>query len=99
MNDILFFPTIITAGDDLGQVEEIETYSNRVFCEKRPIAQAEFYQAGQAGIKPSCLLVVSVFDYSNQEKLTYNDKVYSVYRVYERQDEMVELYCEVRSGG
>lgn len=85
--------------DDLGQIEEIETYSNRVFCEKRPIAQAEFYQAGQAGIKPSCLLVVSVFGYLNQEKLMYNNKVYSVYRVYERQDEMVELYCEVRSGG
>ncbi|MEF7566414.1 phage head closure protein [Bacillus infantis] len=99
MNDILLFPSIVTVEDDLGQTEEIETYSNRVFCEKRPIAQTEFYQAGQAGIKPSRLLVVSVFDYSSQEKLMYNGKEYSVYRIYERPDDKVELYCEVRAGG
>jgi SPP1 family predicted phage head-tail adaptor len=99
MNDILFFPIVTTVEDDLGQRKEYENYSNRVFCEKRPIAQTEFYQAGQAGIKPSRLLVVSVFDYSNQEKLMYNGKEYSVYRIYERTDDKVELYCEVRAGG
>lgn len=98
MNDILFFPIISTVEDDLGQIEEIETYSDQIFCEKNPVAQTEFFQAGRAGIKPSCLLVVSVFDYSNQEKLMYNDKIYSIYRTYERTDEKVELYCEVRAG-
>ncbi|TCJ01579.1 phage head closure protein [Cytobacillus praedii] len=98
MNDILFFPIISTVEDDLGQIEEIETYSDQIFSEKKPIAQTEFFQAGQSGIKPSCLLVVSVFDYSNQEKLMYNDKIYSIYRTYERTDEKVELYCEVRAG-
>lgn len=99
MNDILFFPIVTTVEDDLGQREEKEIYSNRVFCEKRPVAQTEFYQAGQAGIKPSRLLLVSVFDYSSQEKLMYNGKEYSVYRTYERPDDKVELYCEVQAGG
>lgn len=98
MNDILFFPIVTTIEDELGQRREVETYTNQVFCEKRPIAQTEFFSAGQSGIKPSRLLVVSIFDYSNQEKLKYDGKVYSVYRIYERPDEKVELYCEVRSG-
>lgn len=98
VNDILLFPEITTVIDELNQREEIETYSNQVFCEKRPVAQAEFFSAGQAGIKPSCVMVVSIFDYSNQEKLKYHGRIYSVYRIYERPDEKVELYCEVRSG-
>lgn len=99
MNDILYFPVITTVEDELGQKEEIEEYTHCVFCEKKPIAQSEFYQAGQSGIKPSRCLVVSVFDYEEQGKLMYKDKVYSVYRTYERPDERIELYCEVRSGG
>lgn len=99
MNDILLFPVITTVEDELGQREEFENYTNQVFCEKKPIAQAEFFQAGQSGIKPSVCLIVSIFDYNNHGKLKFNSKVYSVYRTYERLDERVELYCEVKAGG
>lgn len=99
VNDILFFPIITTKEDDLGQVEENEEYSNQVFCEKKPIAQSEFFSAGQTGIKPSKCLVVSILDYEEQEKLMFGNKIYSIYRTYERKDERIELFCEVRVGG
>ncbi|MFJ7831797.1 phage head closure protein [Peribacillus sp. NPDC097284] len=95
----MFFPIITTVKDELDQVEEIEAFTKRVFCEKKPIAQSEFFSAGQSGIKAAQVLVVSIFDYVNEQKLKYKDKVYSIYRIYERSDEKIELYCEVKAGG
>lgn len=98
-NDILFFPTVTVLEDELGQKEEIEDYSRQIFCEKRSIPQNEFFQAGQSGIKASCILIVNSLDYQEDIKVQYRDKIYHIYRTYERPDERIELYCEVRSGG
>ena len=98
-NDIMFFPVVTTVRDELNQAEEIETFTKRVFCEKKPVAQSEFFSAGQSGIKAAQVLVVSIFDYVNEKKVKYKDKVYSIYRTYERSDEKIELYCEVKAGG
>lgn len=95
----MFFPIITTVKDELDQVEEIEVFTKVVFCEKKPIAQSEFFSAGQSGIKAAQVLVVSIFDYVNEQKLKYKDKVYSIYRIYERSDEKIELYCELKAGG
>lgn len=95
----MFFPIITTVRDELNQVEEIESFTKQVFCEKKPIAQSEFFAAGQSSIKAAQVLVVSIFDYDNEMKLKFKDKVYSIYRTYERLDEKVELYCEVKAGG
>ncbi|MFJ8529639.1 phage head closure protein [Bacillus sp. NPDC094106] len=99
MNDILFFPEITTVEDDLGQKEEIETFSKQVFCKKKSVPQTEFFQAGQSGIKPKCALIVYTLDYQEEQKVKYREKEYSIYRTYERNDEKIELYCEVKAGG
>ncbi|MBD5798407.1 phage head-tail adapter protein [Bacillus pseudomycoides] len=99
MNDILLFPVVTTIEDDLGQKEEIETFSRQVFCEKKSVPQSEFFQAGQSGIKASCVLIVHLLDYQEEQKVKYREKEYSIYRTYERNDEKVELYCEVKAGG
>jgi SPP1 family predicted phage head-tail adaptor len=99
LNDILFFPIITTAEDELGQVEEIVDFKRQVFCEKKSVPQSEFFAAGTSGIKASCVLIVNVFDYQAETKVKYGDKIYSIYRTYERPDEKIELYCEARAGG
>ncbi|MFC3883755.1 phage head closure protein [Bacillus songklensis] len=99
MNDILFFPVVTTVEDELGQKEEIEDYSRQVFCEKNSASRAEFFSAGQNGIKASCVLIINLFDYQKETRLKYENDIYSVYRTYERSDERIELYCEVRAGG
>jgi SPP1 family predicted phage head-tail adaptor len=98
-NDILFFPIVTFTKDELSQIEETEVFSRQVFCEKKSVPQSEFFQAGQSGIKASYVLIVNFYDYQNETKVKYCDKVYHIYRTYERQDEKVELYCEVKSGG
>ncbi|MBP0803712.1 phage head-tail adapter protein, partial [Bacillus anthracis] len=34
----------------------------------------------------------------DERKVKYRDKEYSIYRTYERDDEKIELYCEVKAG-
>ncbi|AAP24496.1 MULTISPECIES: phage head closure protein [Bacillus] len=99
MNDILFFPVVTTTKDDLGQIEVSEDFTRQVFCEKKSISQNEFFQAGQNGFKPKCVLIVYSLDYQEEQKVNYNNKTYSIYRTYERDDERIELYCEVKAGG
>lgn len=89
---------VTTSEDELGQIEEIEDFSRQVFCEKKSIPQSEFYHAGQSGIKARRILVVNTFDYHEELKLKYSEKVYHIYRTYDRDDDKTELYCEVRSG-
>jgi SPP1 family predicted phage head-tail adaptor len=99
MNELAWFPTISTIVDELGQEDEQEIFDNQVFCEKKSVPQNEFFQAGQNDIKASCVLIVHTLEYQGQEKVKFQDKIYSIYRTYERNDDKTELYCEVRSGG
>ncbi|WP_025148778.1 phage head closure protein [Bacillus sp. H1a] len=99
MNDILFFPIVTIVEDELGQKEEKETFSRQVFCKKKSVPQSEFFQAGQSNIKASHVLIVHILDYQDERKVKYRDKEYSIYRMYERDDEKIELYCEVKAGG
>ncbi|WP_342541044.1 phage head closure protein [Heyndrickxia sp. FSL K6-6286] len=98
-NDILFFPIITSTEDELGQIEEIEEYSRKAFCERRSIPQNEFFQAGLSGIKASQILIVDILDYQDEVKVKYRNKIYRIYRTYEKSDEEIELYCEVRADG
>lgn len=99
MNDLAYFPSIEIVEDDLGQKEEIETYSRQVFCEKKSVPQNEFFQAGLNDIKASIVLIVHTLDYQGEESVMYDGKAYRIYRSYEREDERTELYGEVRAGG
>ena len=99
MNDILYFPVVTEEMDPLGQPIETKEFSRRVFCERVPVRQSEFFAAGQQGIKPAECLKVYDLDYKDEEELKYRDHVYHIYRKYGPIDERMELYCEVRSGG
>lgn len=99
MNDLAYFPIIETVEDELGQVEETETYSRQVFCKKKSVPQNEFFQAGLNDIKASIVLIVHTLEYQGEESVMYNDKTYRIYRTYDRDDERTELYGEVRAGG
>jgi SPP1 family predicted phage head-tail adaptor len=99
LNDLLFFPIVTVTEDALGQKDSTEEFSRQVFCQKKSIPQNEFFQAGQSGIKASFILIVHQLDYDDEVKLSYNGKVFHIYRTYERNDEKIELYCEVKANG
>lgn len=74
------------------------TDSVTVYAIRKPIAQSEFFAAGQNGIKPAWVYEVRTAEYNNQSELNDGERDYTIYRTYPRRDGWVELYCEVRRG-
>lgn len=79
-------------------MQDIETeILKEVFAEKRSISQQEFFNAGQTDIKPTKCFVIYSHEYNDERFLIYENKKYSIYRTYEKEED-IELYCEVRTG-
>ncbi|MBE6068844.1 MAG: phage head-tail adapter protein [Clostridium lundense] len=61
-----------------------------VFANKKSVRQSEFYQAANVGLKPEIIFEVHSFEFSNDEKVRYKGKEYSIIRAYEK-GEITEL--------
>ena len=85
-----------TYDDYLNEIpNEIRT---EVFVQPRGVYQSEFYNAAQAGLKPSLTLFLSNReDYSNEKVLEYEGREYDVIRVdWSAQRDGISLVCEER---
>ena len=78
------------------QKTEVKT---EVYCDVRSITQTEWFNAGRNGIEhPSFVFVINRNEYSGQEAVEYNGKLFGVYRTYMAKNENLELYCEAKGG-
>lgn len=103
VHEIAFLPTITETKDELLQPVRTTIYDRRIFVEKSSQPRQEFFQlestrGGQVGLRRSCVLIVNTFEYDDEETVKFRDKVYTVYRTFDRKDEKTELYCEERAG-
>lgn len=79
-------------------MQEVEVKTERVvFANKRSVSQSEFFSAGQNGLKPQYVFDIRLSEYNKEKELVYNSKTYTVYRTFEK-GENIELYCEERVG-
>lgn len=85
------------AQDDLGEWTETWT-KTEIFGWIESVTMNEFYQAGMQGLKPEFKFTIWLPEYGGQEIVEYNDKLYTVYRTYRRDDGRVELYVTERKG-
>lgn len=83
--------------DDIGQWIEERTETD-VFAIVESVTMSEFYQAGMQGFKPEYRMTVWMTEYNGQNLIEYNDKTYTVYRTYRRDDGRMELYVTERKG-
>lgn len=96
--DLVCYLLSTTVSDDnIGN--QVETTVERlVYCAELPVNSSEFYNAGQTGIKPEHLLIIDLEEYDGETALKYEDKTYSIYRIYPRGGGVLELYCNKKSG-
>lgn len=89
-NEIILIAKKITGQDKLKQniTEEVKT---KLLCRKRSITRSEFYQANQAGIRPSLLVDIHSFEYENQELAEFDGKKYRIIKTYPVDLEVLEL--------
>ena len=83
--------------DDLDQYVE-STTEKTVFCNVQSVTRAEWLAGGQQGLKPELVATMFAPDYEGQDTVKIEGVVYGVYRVYRRQDELLELYLERKVG-
>lgn len=83
--------------DAIGQWIKTAT-ETEVFATVSSVTMSEFYQAGLQGMKPEFRMTIWMTEYHDEEELVYNDKVYSIYRTYIRDDGRIELYVTERKG-
>lgn len=76
-----------------------ETEKTEVYVKTRGVYQNEFYNAAQAGLKPSITFEISNReDYNDQKVVEYNGKYYTVIRVdWNAERDRVSLICEERT--
>jgi SPP1 family predicted phage head-tail adaptor len=98
LDDVCNLIRITSINDELGQAIKTEN-PFMVFCSKVSITRAEFNAAGQLGHKPDMMLIVDSDAYEKEAYVEYQNKKYSIYKMYMRSDGFTELYCEVKTGG
>lgn len=98
MKDVIELITTAITYDAIGQ--EVETESSvEVFAEKRSLPRVEYFAGGEHGLKPAALFVMREIDYDYKAtKVRHEGRYYRIYRTYQTKSEMIELYCEERSG-
>lgn len=80
----------VTGKDKLLQPisEDVEV---TLLCRKKKVTRSEFYQANQAGLKPSLVVEIRNFEYENQEFAKFEGKQYRILKTYPIDSEILEL--------
>lgn len=69
-----------------------------VYCQVDSITRAEFFSAGQNGLKPEYRFTMFFGDYNGEKTVIYNGAAYTVYRTFHARTDELELYVERRTG-
>lgn len=86
--------------DAMGQKIYTES-SKTVFATLTSVSRAEwvsYSQSGRQGLVPAYVAEVFMGDYEGESIAEYDGTKYGIYRTYERDDEMIELYLEKKAG-
>lgn len=97
MQDMITLRSVSIEVDAYGVPQETVTEKS-IFARVESISAAEFFDGGQNGLKPEYRFLVNAWEYSDEPDVEYNDKVYSVYRTYRRNLDLMELYTERKVG-
>ncbi len=83
--------------DEIGQITPKET-SKEIIAEVVNVSRTEFMEGSQNGLSPAFSFRISSFGYSGEKTVEYLGARYEVYRVYEADQNYIELYCQFAVG-
>ncbi len=88
--------TLITETIAQDAYQTVTRTQSIVFADKKPLYSGEFHAAKAQGIDLQYIMVVRAFEYDGQTMAIYNDREYSIYRTYMRDDDWCELYLSTK---
>lgn len=83
--------------DAFGQTKSTPT-PRSAYGRQESIQSAEFFQASQAGLRPTFRIVMPAMDYHGETVIKIGSQEYTVYRTYYTGRDRVELYLGERVG-
>ncbi len=69
-----------------------------IFCQVDSVSRAEFFAAGQNGLRPEYKITVFFGDYQGETRHIFEGVTYSVYRTYHARTDELELYVQREVG-
>lgn len=81
------------ATDQIGQKTPLES-KRLVMANINSISAAEFFRAGENGLKANIMFSIWLTDYLEEEEIEFNGTRYSVYRTFVNDKGRIELYCQ-----
>lgn len=69
-----------------------------VFAQVDSVTRAEFFAAGESGIKPEYRFTMLAAEYDGETTVLYNGAAYAVYRTYHGRTDEIELYVRRKAG-
>lgn len=95
-SEVIFLISSAYTKNDNGVFETVEA-KKQVFCSADSALQSEFFNGGLNGLKPQKKFTLFKYDYNDEKVIEFKRKRYTVYRTYEKDDD-IELYTELRKG-
>lgn len=74
------------------------TTERSLMCNIASISAAEFFRAGNEGLRPEKVFYIWANEYNNEDALIFEGIKYSVYRTYENKNGRIELYTHIKAG-
>ena len=84
--------------DDTGVLKKGNAVEREVFAQVDSVSRAEFYEAGQSGLKPEYRFTMLDAEYNHEHTVYYNGVAYAVYRTYHARTDIIELYVQREAG-
>lgn len=86
---------LLTENITLNEYHEEETVvtETKILCCKKSVTRSEFYFAKTADVKIDVVFIINVFEFQNERKLIYNNKIYEIVKTYELENGLLELTC------
>lgn len=98
LDDICILVNVETLRGERGERLKDTIAEREIFCGRLHINQTEFFKAHQEGLNSDLCLLVDWQEYEGEKQLVYNNVTYAIYRVFERGDGYIELYCSIKAG-
>lgn len=91
-NQVIYLQSVTVTEDEIGN--QVETVTERmVFANEIAVTAEEFYNAGQAGLRPTKRFEIYAFEYQGEERLKHDGTVYRIIRT-ETRGEKTRITCE-----
>ena len=84
--------------DALNQLVKTGTEQIPVYCQIESVSQSEWSAAGINGLKAEYKVTVWADEYRNAVSAILDEVRYSIYRTFQRSEDMIELYLTRKAG-